>query len=98
MPRKTREFTFKDETFTLEEISIWKTHPAHVLIDVIDEYLYQHLELPEIHGASGILLTLLYDFRSKLESIDEILNNLDVELREMGVYKKPEMEQEAVAG
>lgn len=64
----------------------------HNIINVIDKYPYQELELPETEGAPGLVALLLYNLIKEIEGKDEI-TNLDNELWEMGFYEELCMKQ-----
>ena len=88
LQRKSDEYTFKDETFGLEEIGTWKIDPAIAMIQIIDDYLYQDLELSEVNGASSLVLQMLYAIKDNLLFVNDTLVNLEKELKATGFYEK----------
>lgn len=87
MPPRIKEYTLKDNDFTLSMISAFKLAPLEGYIRIIDEYLFEGLEIPQLGGNGELVVSLLYDMRGKIEDIGEILENLDGELDEIRAGK-----------
>jgi hypothetical protein len=83
--KRFSEYSFKDPTFSLEDIGAFKCGMIDQLACAIDDSLFGDGDANETSPENRRILCFLYGIREKAAEITEIMEKLDTELGEMGV-------------